>query len=259
MVTLLLHSGARLSVHRLCHEAFRALDCVMQAHRYHLRAPDTGGYNCRRITGGNRYSLHAYGIAGDFNWNSNPYREELVTDMPPAMIVGIKRIRTMEGVAIFRWGGDFLSVKDAMHYEIVCSPDELGRRVDWGTVEMPPMDPSRPDTFPVVQPGDRGPHVSRLQTLLGLGADGIAGEETEAAIRNYQRMHGLVVDGICGLQMWTAFLTAQPVVRENEPSPIKLHVKPEVVAPTRMPPAPALPNPSPVAPWWRRILPRAPR
>lgn len=254
-MTLLLHSGARLTIHRRCHEAFRALDCVMQAHRYHLRAGDTGGYNCRAITGGNRYSLHAYGIAGDFNWNSNPYRTELITDMPPEMVAAIKQIRTVEGLTVFRWGGDYLSVKDSMHYEVVCSPEELSAGIDWNSVEMPAMDPGDPSTFPVVQRGDRGPHVRRLQELRGLKVDGIAGQATEESIRTYQREHGLRVDGICGLQMWTAMLTAQPTVGENEPSPVKLGPEPEVVAPRPPPPTPPpMPRTTPVDPWWRRLI-----
>jgi hypothetical protein len=45
-----------------------------------------GAYNCRAITGGTDYSLHAYGIAGDFWWDLNPYGSTLVTNMPQGMV-----------------------------------------------------------------------------------------------------------------------------------------------------------------------------
>jgi len=40
--------------------------------------------------------------------------------------------------------------------------------------------------------------VVALQTALGVSADGVIGPVTRRAIRNYQRNHGLVVDGIAG-------------------------------------------------------------
>jgi hypothetical protein len=40
--------------------------------------------------------------------------------------------------------------------------------------------------------------VARIQSALGIPADGIAGPQTRRAIKRFQRAHGLTVDGIAG-------------------------------------------------------------
>lgn len=105
--------------------ALAALDDILLEYRYGPLAGQTWGYNCRKITGGVGYSLHAYGIAVDVNSLANPYGPRLVTDMPPAMIEAIEGIRTAKGLPVWRWGGRYSGNKDAMHFEIVASPAEL--------------------------------------------------------------------------------------------------------------------------------------
>lgn len=106
--------------------------------------------NCRKITGGTGYSLHAYdpgesftfwsgvrinsAIATDVNSLANPYGPRLVTDMPREMINDILAIRTIDGLQVFKWGGYYSKNKDAMHFEIQVSPEELARGIDWSTV-----------------------------------------------------------------------------------------------------------------------------
>jgi hypothetical protein len=208
-------------------EAWRALDQVMATARYDLRAQDTGAYNCRPITGGTAYSLHAFGIAADFNWSSNPYRKDgrLVTDMPAAMVASIKAIRTSGGVAVFRWGGDFRNAKDPMHFEVVASPTELAAGIDWSTVAGAPGGvpgpvadaPRDSASRPVLSPGDRGPAVVELQRRLSTAgcdpgpADGRFGPRTEAAVRAFQAARGLAVDATVGPLTWTALLSVEPV------------------------------------------------
>lgn len=111
-------------------DAVRALDSAMVRAAYESRSGDTGGYNCRPITGGSAYSLHAYGIAIDINWQSNPYGPVLHTDMPPEMIAAIERLRTRSGAQVWRWGGRYSGNKDAMHFEIVASPAEIATGID---------------------------------------------------------------------------------------------------------------------------------
>ena len=124
-VTVPLYGEGRVTVDRRTVEAVRALNACLQAHRYPTRRNDTGAYNCRKITGGSGYSLHSYGIALDINWTTNPYGPRLITDMPSAMVNDIKAIRTKGGAAVWRWGGDYRRNKDAMHYEVACSPAAL--------------------------------------------------------------------------------------------------------------------------------------
>lgn len=237
-VKLLLWSGARVEIEKRTQEAFRALDCLLQAYRYHVRQGDTGGQNCRAITGGTAHSLHSYGIAVDLNWNTNPYRADgkLVTDMPLAMIAAIKKIRTRGQATVFRWGGDYIGIKDAMHFELIVTPAELKKGIDWTSVEMPSMHEERASTWPVVQNGDRGPQVVALQKRFPhLVADGIAGPATDRAVREYQVMRGLKADGTVGAQTWTAILHDMPEVSPMDPSPVKIPVSTRLEGPDLKP------------------------
>jgi hypothetical protein len=225
-----LAQGVRVQVHAQIKTAVRALGMVMQAHNYHVRSGDTGAYNCRRITGGTGFSLHAHGIAIDVNWNTNPYRDKnnnvLVTDMPKAMIADILAIRTNNRQEVWGWGGNYRNTKDAMHFEIVCAPADLATGIDWSTVKQPTLDSKNAAQWPLVQKGDRGPAVEELQKLLkvvkpGEPGYGIFGPLTDAKLREYQRTHGLTVDGRAGMQTWTALLHDQPEVDVEDPGPVK--------------------------------------
>jgi peptidoglycan hydrolase-like protein with peptidoglycan-binding domain len=50
-------------------------------------------------------------------------------------------------------------------------------------------------------------NVTKLaQRLLGIKQDGLAGKDTEAAIKKFQQEHGLSIDGCCGPQTWLKLL-----------------------------------------------------
>ena len=60
--------------------------------------------------------------------------------------------------------------------------------------------------------GSKGEEVKQLQTLLGLSADGIFGNGTEAKVKEWQAANGLTADGIVGPGTWgKMFGTAAPV------------------------------------------------
>jgi Transglycosylase-like domain/Putative peptidoglycan binding domain len=61
----------------------------------------------------------------------------------------------------------------------------------------------------VVKRGDRGDAVRRIQSALGVAADGVFGPQTERAVKRFQRSRGLVVDGVVGPQTRSA-LGLQP-------------------------------------------------
>lgn len=220
--------GVRIQCHQQITTAVRALGLVMQAFQYHVRKGDTGAYNCRAITNGSGSSLHSHGIAIDVNWNTNPFRKDnkLVTDMPRAMVNAILAIRTSNGKEVWGWGGNYRSIKDAMHYEIVCTPADLATGIDWTTVKQPTLTAKNFHQWPLIERGDRGPAVEKLHTILkiakkGAPGFGVFGPVTEATVREYQRTHGLTADGRVGRQTWTALLTDQPEVNEGEPGPVK--------------------------------------
>lgn len=68
--------------------------------------------------------------------------------------------------------------------------------------------------FGTVQNGTRGAAAYLLQAALNLRAnaglvlDGISGAKTVAAIKAWQRAHGLTEDGICGKNTWNSLLAA---------------------------------------------------
>lgn len=151
-------------------DAWRALAAVLNSHRYTVR--DIESYNDRQITGGADRSLHAYGIAIDINWAANPYKETpdgrrvefsdketqsqrgqdvkfglADTDMSREMIADALAIKTNGGKAVFAWGGNWISVKDAMHFEIDVTPEELASGIDWKTVRGLPGASLFPDRW----------------------------------------------------------------------------------------------------------------
>jgi hypothetical protein len=212
-----LFGGAVVSVRPAIVPAVRALSAVFEQWQYACTAPDCGAYNCRKITGGTRPSLHSYAIAIDINWQDNPYGPVLKTDMPKGMIDDVIAIRTTSGQQVWRWGGTYSGNKDAMHFEIVCSPADLATGIEGG--ENPPAR--------ILKPDDRGEDVKVLQKSLNTVAkfrinrvgkspgavirvDGVYGDETTEAVREIQRFGdamsrlahgpGMTVDGIAGRQ-----------------------------------------------------------
>lgn len=139
-----LYGSAVVAVDPRIVEATRALNDVLARWAYKTRRADTGAYNCRKITDGKGYSLHAYGIAVDINWNTNPYGTTK-TDMPSGMVDEIEAIRTTAGLPVWEWGGDWRT-PDTMHYEIAASPAELAAGIAR-------TDPAKPGAL-IVTPDD---------------------------------------------------------------------------------------------------------
>lgn len=227
MVTRLYVNGVRITVRKGTEQAWCALSYVRMAHKYHVRPGDTGAYNPRPITGGTDWSTHAYGIGLDEDWLTNPYSKKFITDMSPEMRRDVATIQTVDGLQVFRsgadWDGDPNTPErhyDAMHNEINVTPAELARGIDWSTVRMPAFDPAEPAWWPVCQRGDRHPAVKRLQTMLGIAADGIFGAATEAKVREFQASRKLKADGAVGAGTWTALLQRLPA--NPAISPVKL-------------------------------------
>lgn len=65
-------------------------------------------------------------------------------------------------------------------------------------------------SFPTLKRGDRNDYVRHWQMFLNLNgyacgnADGIFGPKTEAAVKAWQKNHGLVSDGIIGPKTWAS-------------------------------------------------------
>jgi hypothetical protein len=73
---------------------------------------------------------------------------------------------------------------------------------------LPRPDPKILEIPPTIRLGDKGPVVKRAQWELQVAADSDFGPITQAAVIEYERTHGLIVDsGIIGPQMWHALFT----------------------------------------------------
>lgn len=121
-------SGPTYSVRAETVPVWTIINQIFQKYNYSVRPEETGGgaYNCRAITGGTELSLHAFGIACDINPTANPYGGTLVSDMPSGMIAEIEAIKTRNsGMQVVRWGGRYETNKDAMHFEVMCTPAQL--------------------------------------------------------------------------------------------------------------------------------------
>lgn len=94
----------------------------------------------------------------------------------------------------------------------------LLKNVDYGASEgqeQPPVpsgDKQSDKTFPTLKRGSKGEYVTLLQTKLiqkgydlgKWGADGDFGSQTEKAVKEFQKDHGLNADGVVGAKTWEA-------------------------------------------------------
>ena len=92
----------------------------------------------------------------------------------------------------------------------------------------------------ILKVGSKGEDVKKLQAKLGLGADGVFGSGTEAAVKKWQASNGLTADGVVGEGTWTKlFGTKQLITEPSTPivnaGPLKLenlkgHIPDTVIA-----------------------------
>jgi hypothetical protein len=89
----------------------------------------TTAFNCRPVTGGSRWSEHAYGWAVDINPIQNPYlRGEVVlppegsafadrSDVRPGMLTRPGPVEHFDAIG-WAWGGDWSTLEDHMHLSL---------------------------------------------------------------------------------------------------------------------------------------------
>ncbi|MFC0243577.1 phage tail tape measure protein [Rhodopseudomonas telluris] len=109
LVQITTPSGKKAWVHAAAAESFQGFVNELESSGYKIK--DFGGHSYRNKRGGGGLSQHAYGNAIDINRDQNPFtRGGLVTDMP-------QNVRDLAAKYGLSWGGDWKSVKDAMHFE----------------------------------------------------------------------------------------------------------------------------------------------
>lgn len=135
----------------------------------------------RRITGNADFSKHNYG-GGHAPWTVIPYTGKNDHD-------------------------------EHIHFSIERDPALYNDERDWdiGPVLEADNDASSVKPFTLLKLGSIGVSVKALQEALKIKPiDGEFGPETEAAVREFQKQHGLVVDGRVGRKTWDAINTPRP-------------------------------------------------
>lgn len=168
-----------------------------------LTKEDTGGYNPKKIEGSDTWSNHASGTAMDLRWNRHPMGKPATFTAPQAAKIRAQ-LKFYEGV--IRWGGDYKSRVDDMHFEINKGPADLARIAAKckGTAPAPkPTKPTVPATL--VVDGSLGPKtIAKWQSVMGTTVDGKIDAHDSELVRAVQTKlratvdHRLVVDGILG-------------------------------------------------------------
>lgn len=115
-----------------------------------------------------------------------------------ARLAGIVREAARQLGTPVDWGGDWKSLRDGPHFELPWKQYPGIASVD----DIPPPPPANDDLATLVI-GAAGAAVMDLQRALNaagpqLLVDGDFGPRTDAAVREFQRQHGLKVDGIAG-------------------------------------------------------------
>lgn len=165
---------------------------------------DDWGYSFRpNVNNPSQLSCHASGTAIDYNATRHPNGKH--GTFGPTAVGSIRDIlRELRGVVF--WGGDFAGTKDEMHFEI-CKPAADVRIVaNWIRGVATPGAPGV-SSSPFLEYGMRGPEVRRLQEILTTRYPAYAkwspitdyfGEQTLAAVKEFQKRSGLIADGIVG-------------------------------------------------------------
>lgn len=132
LATVTLNGGAHVTVHTGLAELVGLIMRANEAQGYVYRAADTGGYNCRNIAGTTDTSWHAWGIAIDCDWTTNPSKPcPIVTDRPGWEIQRWNRYG-------FGWGGDYdcSNPPDTMHVEFHGTPEQAQAALDLARAEI---------------------------------------------------------------------------------------------------------------------------
>lgn len=226
-----------LKVHPATRQIWRAFAAVLLHHDYEFRETAGGTVSCRKITGGSRTSLHAHGIAADWNPSKNRYRISTAliqwgkqTDMPPAMVRAIESIKLTNGLHPLEWGGRWSNIKDPMHYEL----DQLQSRLApvnlsslpagaWSAYlafeKGSPLPPEGEEEMlyglDIGKPGDPSPADAPAHRVLqaflvrqgqdigawgphGDGVDGRPGDDTRAGLHRWKVSAGITPDTSAG-------------------------------------------------------------
>lgn len=180
-----------------------------------LTQADTGGFVIKGIEGGRSLSNHASGTAMDLRWNKHPmWVRGTFSAEQRATIQHL--LSMLDGVV--RWGGNYVSRADEMHFEVVASAAKLKAVAD--KIRAGTLGKATPLKYPpypghVLKRGmTNNNDVRAFQAKMQargwrrMKPDGDFGPVTEDLVRQFQREKKLTVDGLVGPKTWKAIFTA---------------------------------------------------
>lgn len=182
------------------------------------------------------------GLIKGYLWCENPnsasYTYNAAQDLNESMMYdactkkgGISTLPEAPGVLVFKsghvgvyiGGGKVIEARGRSYGVVETKLADRGW-TDWGyhpdiVYEEPKKEEPKPTgivalDLPVLKRGAKGDTVRAMQYLLmgnghdmeGYGADGSFGGATERALKKYQQVNGLAVDGSCGPATWSKLL-----------------------------------------------------
>lgn len=192
------------------------------------------GFDCRGFTYWILLQIYGWKLMGsgctsqwetESNWKA---KGDVKDGIPQGVIVCLfyykkdskgKRTKTLEHTG-FYYNGETIECSNGVQHS-----KKLNKKWEvWGLPAC--VEGSVPDmrqqeqtvTKMTLRKGNKNQYVSEMQTKLAelgynlgiCGIDGDFGTATEAAVKKFQKDHGLTADGICGPKTWAALDAAQP-------------------------------------------------
>ncbi|MGM7671285.1 peptidoglycan recognition protein family protein [Microbacterium sp. A93] len=146
--------------------------------------------------------LYTSALPTDAQWTSLVHLSAFICERYGISADQIIAHRDVPGAQTLCCGDAFYAQLPALRQEVKAA---LAGGLDAG--------PGASRDYPTVRRGDEGDAVRRVQvTLAGIGhqpgaADGVFGDATEQAVRDYQSSIGTGVDGVVGARTWGALAT----------------------------------------------------
>lgn len=175
----------------------------LQQIREHFNAPITitSGYRCEKHNanvGGASGSRHTKGQACDF----------VVKGVKPADVAKYAESIGVLGIGLYP---DFVHIDTREKKSFWFNHSQEYRETFGGSNTATNSNSTAVSkitvSLPTLQKGSKGINVRVLQALLNIGVDGIFGNATYNAVKDYQRKNALTADGVVGKSTWSALFS----------------------------------------------------
>ena len=162
-----------------------------------------GCFNIRPMKSSSSISVHAWGLALDFNQATNPFQDENSRTWPNLVTDFSDNFLRCFAEAGFEWGGLWTSVHDAMHFQLPWTQD-------WQKSSVP----LKPAVYPQEAPEAEGPKPEKVPPATG-EFDFSTKEGTIAAIKAECQRQGIGLSAqiayVLATTDWETDHTFQPV------------------------------------------------